>query len=118
MDGRNYDYPSEDYAEVPDIDSGEGGYTLRAWECEPGDAVLFDFRTLHGTNASELEGSRRAIAWRWIGEDVRFCQRPGITSPPYPELHASLQSGDPLPSAVFPTLWPRQRDASVESAGH
>jgi len=104
VDGRNYDYPSSEYAEVPDVDGGEGGYEIRAWECQPGDAVLFDFQTLHGTNAAELAGPRRAIAWRWIGDDVRFCKRPGVTSPPYPDLQARLGHGDPLPDAMFPVF--------------
>lgn len=102
VDARNYDYPSDDYVDVPDIDSHRDAYSLLAWECEPGDAVLFDFRTLHGTNASVLKGPRRAIAWRWLGEDVRFCRRPGVTSPPYPELN--LKTDDPLPEELFPVI--------------
>ncbi len=107
LDGRNYDYASGEYHDVPDIDAGEGGYKVKSWACEPGDAVLFNFRTLHGTNATELLGPRRAVAWRWIGDDVRFHRRPGTTSPPYPELHERLQTGDTLPADVFPVMHPR-----------
>ncbi|MCP4758599.1 MAG: hypothetical protein GY894_00590 [Planctomycetes bacterium] len=45
-----------------------------------------------------------AIVWRWIGDDVRFCKRSGMTSPPYPDLHARLGHGDLLPESIFPVF--------------
>ncbi|HIG10999.1 MAG: phytanoyl-CoA dioxygenase family protein [bacterium] len=102
LDGRDYDYPSADYASVPDIDARSDEFEILSWATQPGDAVLFHFNTLHATSAAPLEGPRRAIAWRWLGEDVRFHKRPGVTSPPYPDL--ALNTGDALPEAVFPFL--------------
>jgi ectoine hydroxylase-related dioxygenase (phytanoyl-CoA dioxygenase family) len=102
-DGRNYDYKGSGYATVPNLDDAEGQRIL-SWPCQPGDAVLFDFRTLHGTLSHRLSEDRRAIAFRWLGEDVRFCRRPGETSPPYPGL--DLETGDALPEERFPVLWP------------
>ncbi len=102
LDNSNYDYPSGDYSEIPNLSSEEMKMKILRWECQPGDAVMFDFRTLHGTSAAKLEGPRRAIAWRWLGDDMVFHQRPGRTSPPYPEL--KLSTGDCLPAELFPTL--------------
>ena len=54
------------------------------WSLEPGDAVLFHFRTVHGArgNFSSTE-RRRALSLRWVGCDSAFVDRPGNrTSPP------------------------------------
>lgn len=105
LDGRNYVQDADSLEEVPDIDGNPDGYRILSWACEPGDAVLFDFRTLHGTTAARLENRRRAIAFRWMGEDAIYCDRHGETSPPYPELKNRLTHGDPLPDDVFPVMW-------------
>ena len=103
IDGRNYDYDMGDYESIPDIDKYPETYPIRQWKMNPGDAVLFDFRSIHGTSAHPLIHDRRAIAFRWIGEDVVFFRRPGISSPPYPELE-SLRTGDELPEKLFPII--------------
>lgn len=105
VDGANYTAPSSDLVEVPDIDSNRQAYTIRSWAVEPGDAVLFDYRTLHGTSAVKLQDRRRAIAFRWLGDDVTYCDRDRKTSPPYPELAEKLSHGDALLESVFPTIW-------------
>ncbi len=104
-DGTSYSQDNQTQDHVPDIDAGGDKYLVREWACEPGDAVLFDFKTLHGTTAAILKHRRRAIAFRWLGEDAIYLDRHGETSPPYPELKARLKSGDALPEDIFPTLW-------------
>ena len=51
---------------------------------QPGDAVLFDFRTVHGARGNEARHRRRVLSLRWVGDDARYTERPGRTSPPYP----------------------------------
>jgi ectoine hydroxylase-related dioxygenase (phytanoyl-CoA dioxygenase family) len=58
--------------------------TVLEWEMEPGDAVAFNYRTLHGARGNEAATRRRAFSLRLVGDDARYVERPGRTSPPYP----------------------------------
>lgn len=71
---------------------------------EPGDTVLFDFRTLHGSGAAPTKDRRRAFSTRWLGDDAVYVDRPGETSPPLEDL--GLMPGDRLRPDWFPVLWP------------
>ncbi len=71
---------------------------------QAGDALIFDFRTLHGTTAAPVTGRRRAFSTRWLGDDAVYVERPGATSPPLEGL--DLQPGDPMRTDWFPVLWP------------
>ncbi len=87
---------------VPDIEAHPEDYDVVAWALEPGDAVLFNFRTLHGTTSAQLKARRRAVSTRWLGDDVRYCDR-SDTSPPYPDI--GLESGARMREDWFPVLW-------------
>lgn len=94
-------YPNpEDYIPVPDPD-GEGLKVLE-WEMEPGDAVAFHYRTLHGARGNEAATRRRAFSLRLVGEDARYVTRPGRTSPPFPDH--GMQAGERLREDWFPIL--------------
>lgn len=71
-----------DYMPVPDPEAE--GMTLREWHMAPGDAVAFDFRTLHGARGNTSDRRRRAFSLRLVGDDARYVERPGPTSPPFP----------------------------------
>ena len=71
---------------------------------EPGDAVAFHFRTVHGARGNPGARARRVFSARWVGDDAAFADRGGVTSPPFPEL--TLRDGDPLDSPLFPQVWP------------
>ncbi|MCZ6470593.1 MAG: phytanoyl-CoA dioxygenase, partial [Gammaproteobacteria bacterium] len=88
---------------VPDIDAQPEDYDIAAWSLKPGDAIVFDFRTLHGTGNGEIRSMRRAFSSRWLGDDVRYCERPGETSPPYTDH--GMQTGDVMREDWFPVLW-------------
>jgi len=75
-----------------------------AFALEPGDALVFDFRTLHGTTDAPIVGRRRAFSTRWLGDDAHYIERNGATSPPLDDL--GLQPGDRMREDRFPTLWP------------
>lgn len=97
-------YPDSDaYMPVPDPDAE--GMTVREWALEPGDAVAFDFLTLHGARGNTTERRRRAFSLRLVGDDARYVERPGRTSPPYPG-HA-MQPGQRLREDWFPMLLSR-----------
>lgn len=99
-------YPAGDasYVDMPAIDAAPEDFPVRAWTMEPGDAVLFHFRTVHGAAGNELSTRRRAFSVRWVGDDARYAERPGRTSPPFPGH--GMKRGQRLREDWFPILWP------------
>ncbi len=97
-------YPdSEAYMPVPDPDAE--GMTVLEWEMEPGDAVAFNYGILHGARGNFTEQRRRAFSLRLVGDDARYVERPGRTSPPFPEH--GMKAGDRLREDWFPTIYQR-----------
>lgn len=94
----------QDWLPVPDPDANPDENRVLEWTMEPGDAVLFDFRTVHGARGNMSNQRRRALSLRWIGDDARYVERPGRTSPPFPG-HAMV-SGQRLRTDWFPVIWP------------
>jgi ectoine hydroxylase-related dioxygenase (phytanoyl-CoA dioxygenase family) len=98
-------YPNEeDYRPVPDPDAE--GMEILEWPMEPGDAVAFHFNTLHGARGNSTSNRRRAFSLRLIGDDARYVERPGRTSPPFPGH--GMKPGDRLREDWFPTLYRRR----------
>jgi ectoine hydroxylase-related dioxygenase (phytanoyl-CoA dioxygenase family) len=94
-------YPDpEAYMPVPDPDAE--GMTVLEWQMEPGDAVAFDFRTLHGARGNTTTARRRAFSLRLVGDDARYVERPGRTSPPFPGH--GMTAGQHLREDWFPVL--------------
>lgn len=93
--------------EIPDIDANRDDYNIVGWDLAPGDAVAFDYRTLHGAPANQSASEqRRAFSLRLVGDDVSFARRQGIvTSPPFNNI--TLKHGAPLEADEFPVLYPR-----------
>jgi ectoine hydroxylase-related dioxygenase (phytanoyl-CoA dioxygenase family) len=98
----NDDQPATGMEHVPDIDAGRDDYDIAAWALQPGDTLVFDFRTLHGTGNATVTSLRRAFSTRWLGDGATYCARPGETSPPYRDH--GMQHGDPLREDWFPIL--------------
>lgn len=90
--------------EIPDINSNRDEYEILGWSLKPGDAVAFDYRTIHGAPANNsATRQRRAFSLRLLGDDASFVRREGIvTSPPFEQV--SLKNGDPLVAEEFPML--------------
>lgn len=89
-----------DYMPIPDPDAQ--GMDVREWAMAPGDAVAFNFRTLHGARGNTSNDRRRAFSLRLVGEDVRYVARPGPTSPPFPGH--DMSPGERLREDWFPVL--------------
>jgi len=97
-------YPDEnEYMPVPDPDAE--GMDICEWEMMPGDAVAFNFDTLHGARGNTTDSRRRAFSVRLIGDDARYIERPGPTSPPFPGHE--MQPGDVLREDWFPVIFER-----------
>ena len=90
-----------EYLSVPQI--GDDADDVFVAALEPGDCLAFDFRTLHGTTAAVTASNRRAFSTRWLGDDVRYVERKGATSPPLVDL--GVAPGQRMPETMFPLLW-------------
>lgn len=88
------------YMQVPDPDAE--GMTVVEYQMQPGDAVAFHYRTLHGARGNTSDSRRRAFSLRLVGEDARYVARPGPTSPPFPGH--DMQPGQRLREDWFPVL--------------
>jgi ectoine hydroxylase-related dioxygenase (phytanoyl-CoA dioxygenase family) len=76
---------------------------IREWEMAPGDAVAFNYGILHGARGNVANARRRAFSLRLVGDDVRYVERPGPTSPPFPGH--GMQAGQQLREDWFPVIW-------------
>lgn len=94
-------YPDPDaYMPVPDPDAE--GMDIREWAMEPGDAVAFNFDVLHGARGNTTNNRRRAFSLRLVGDDAVYTERPGRTSPPFPDH--GMTEGEKLRKDWFPYL--------------
>ncbi|MGV6804852.1 MAG: phytanoyl-CoA dioxygenase family protein [Ruegeria sp.] len=94
-------FPDEgQYISVPDPEAE--GMRIVEFEMEPGDAVAFNFKTLHGARGNQSDRRRRAFSLRLIGDDARYVERPGRTSPPFPGH--DMKPGQRLRDDWFPVL--------------
>lgn len=96
-------YAKDAFESMPDIDAQREHLTILAWDMEPGDAIAFSFRTVHGAPANRSATPRRVFSSRWVGDDAVFVDRGGRTSPPFPGLQ--LSHGQPLDAPEFPVVY-------------
>ncbi|HEX4765174.1 MAG TPA: phytanoyl-CoA dioxygenase family protein [Lichenihabitans sp.] len=97
-------YAEDDSVELPDIDKDRDKYTILGWAMEPGDAVAFNFRTVHGASANKARANRRRVfSARWVGDDAVFADRKGKGSPPF--KHLTLKAGEKLEGPDFPVAY-------------
>jgi len=92
---------SNNFRTVPDPDLEK--MNVLEWEMNPGDAVAFNFKVLHGARGNTSSQRRRAFSLRLIGDDATFIERPGITSPPFP--NHGMTSGQKLREDWFPIIF-------------
>ncbi|WP_424984884.1 phytanoyl-CoA dioxygenase family protein [Microbulbifer sp. S227A] len=91
------------YMPVPDPEAE--GMRIVEFAMQPGDAVAFNYRTLHGARGNTSATRRRAFSLRLIGDDARYVERPGPTSPPFPGH--GMTPGQRLRQDWFPVIWTR-----------
>jgi len=97
-------YPeSDEYQPVPDPDAEPDKYRILEWPMQPGDAVVFDYKTLHGARGNPGGARRRAFSLRVVGDDARYVERAGPTSPPF--AGHGMTAGQPLREDWFPVIW-------------
>jgi ectoine hydroxylase-related dioxygenase (phytanoyl-CoA dioxygenase family) len=89
------------------------GQDLLAWSLDPGDVLIHHVDTIHGAPRNVSDHRRRALATRWMDQDVVYAPsdedffhlaRKGDLQLPEPDLRA----GERMVSDLFPKVWPRQ----------
>lgn len=102
VDGSDYAQDDSAMTSVTPLIESFKDSEIRSFALEPGDVILFDFRTLHGTTDAPVQKRRRAFSTRWLGDDMVYCERAGETSPPLKDL--GVTPGARMPSALFPVF--------------
>lgn len=90
---------------LPDIESNEDAYDIIEFTVQPGDVLIHDVMTVHGAGGNMTEKNRRAISFRYCGDDIRYFDRPGAI--PQSGVKHTLKDGERLWSRDYPVVWPR-----------
>lgn len=99
-------FPEGTLAEIPDVEADRSAHEIRRYEMEPGDAIFFDFLTVHGAPGFPFGGRRRVLSLRYLSSGARHAPRPWDTSPPFHGLEAELEAGAEMDHPLFPVVWP------------
>ena len=101
IDGKKYELP-------PDILGNKDKYEFLQWDCQLGDCVIFDMRTLHGTLSALIpKKSLSRYTLRVAKEDAKINYVGDWTSYNYRKAmqDAGYKNGDPLGGKMFPLLY-------------
>ena len=99
-------FPEGTLAELPDIDADPAAFDIRRFALQPGDAIFFDFLTVHGAPGFPYRSRRRILSLRYLAADARHAPRPWRTSPPFDGLQAELPAGATMDHPLFPLVRP------------
>ena len=100
--GNPYEHKDSEYEHLPNIENNRKKYSIVSWPLEPGDAIAFNFATVHGAPENKSQNRRRAFSIRFTGDDATYIKRKGEMSPPFPEVN--LKNGSKLDCDTFPML--------------
>ena len=96
---------------MPDIDGEAETYRPVSYDMQPGDALVFNGRTIHGGSGRLAEDrDLRVFTAKWCGDDVRVAFKDWGMDPDYSEemTAAGLKPGDVLGTGLYPELWRRE----------
>lgn len=97
-------YPGAAGETMPDIDATVPPEQRLSWALQPGDAIAFHARVIHGSGANRsATRRRRAVSLRWMGDEAVFDDRPGT----YPFDVQGQMPGQPLRGERYPLVWRR-----------
>lgn len=94
--------------ELPSDESLRSNNEIVGWEMRPGDIVVFNMLTIHGSQGVPKNQRRRVFSVRFIGDDATFAPRPWKTSPDFPGLNQQLQSGAKMDHQLFPVVYTKK----------
>jgi ectoine hydroxylase-related dioxygenase (phytanoyl-CoA dioxygenase family) len=91
--------------EVMPFDEHPGEYQILSFRVEPGDALLFNYRTVHRSRENRGRERRVALSWRWLGDDVHWAWCRG-REPVIDPSDTYLQPGDRITDDnAFPVVY-------------
>lgn len=97
--------PGSDLEKCPDIEGHRNAYDIVSFEVEPGDVIFHHILTIHGAGGNMSDRPRRAISFRYCGDQVRYYDRPGAI--PQDGQQQPLKNGDLLHSTDYPLVYPK-----------
>jgi ectoine hydroxylase-related dioxygenase (phytanoyl-CoA dioxygenase family) len=90
---------------LPDIEADPDAYEIVTTNANVGDVVAHHVLTVHGAAGNSSDRNRRAISFRYCGDDVRYAAKPAAI--PQIGLTTTPDEGSPLYSRDYPLVWPR-----------
>jgi len=111
VDGQARWFPEGSLEELPDIEADREAFDVRRFEMEPGDAIFFDFLTVHGAPGFAFPGRRRVLSLRYLSESARHAPRRWRTSPVFEGLEDELPAGAVMDHPLFPVAVPSEGGA-------
>ena len=101
-------FDGEAWEPFPDIEGERERYEILSWDMEPGDAVFFNARIIHGGSGNlSPERDLKVFNTQWLGDDVRVLFRPEGMDPDHSDVmkEMGLASGDPVSGELYPEVW-------------
>ena len=101
INGKKHEIP-------PDILGNKDKYEFLQWDCDLGDCIIFDMRSLHGTLSSTIpDKTLSRYTLRVAKEDAKISYVGDWTSYNYRKAmqEAGYKNGNPLGGKMFPTLY-------------
>lgn len=89
----------------PDIEGRREAYDIVSFDVSPGDVIVHHVKTVHGAGGNRSDRWRRAVSFRYCGEQVRYFDRPGAIA--QVGVSHDLRNGDRLLAADYPVVWPK-----------
>lgn len=98
IDQQPYAEAQDRFEILPDLDEEIAalGHEVISAPVEPGDVVAFHYLTVHGAPGNPLTQRRRAVSFRYVGDDAVLALRPWMHSPPYPDVVPGRPLADDL----------------------
>ena len=100
----NSPYEGTGLPELPEIDAEPEKYEILGWDMKPGDCLVFQAMTVHGSAGNTSPANRRrAYSTRWTGDDARYDGRTGEVA--IPTSDPGLNNGAKMDCTDFPLVW-------------
>jgi len=99
--------PLSPHERLPDIEADRENYDIISFDVEPGDVIIHDVLTVHGSGGNlSHDAIRRAVSFRYCGDDITYFDRPGAIPQPYFQ-GIDMEDGQTLICKDYPLVWPR-----------
>ena len=99
-------HPLSPYDPLPDVEGNREDYDIISFDVEPGDVIVHHVMTVHGSRGNlTRDRVRRAMSFRYTGDDITYCDRPGAMVQPY--VLDKPGEGEALYTRDYPLVWPR-----------